>query len=209
MTKPALLQAITLGCIRQSKALFAPVSFVLQAGGALLVEGPNGAGKSSLLRLLASVATPATGTILWHGHTIQQTPIEYSEQLHYLGHTNGIRLGLTVAENIQLAGELSEQPVTNIDLTLSLLNLASYKHTQAQFLSAGQRRRVALARVFLIPRTLWILDEPLTSLDMKTQKILLGKIASHLKEGGACILTSHQSVAFEDLHLQTLALQAC
>lgn len=202
------LEATDLGCIRQGKILFPPVSFSLCAGNLLLVEGANGAGKSSLLRLIAAAATPAHGTLNWNGNSLENSHSEYVEQLHYIGHANGIRLGLTVAENLQLAGNLAQHPITEIEATLGLLQLNEQQHKQTQFLSAGQKRRTALARLFLIPRSLWILDEPLTSLDIATQKILLNKIEEHLAGGGMCVMTSHQPVEL-DHHVQHLRLISC
>src|SRR3990167_292127 len=164
MTTIFHLEAKQLGCIRQRKFLFPAVSFSLHPGEVLLVEGANGTGKSSLLRLIAGATTPAAGMMYWNGDTVHTGLSEYTEALHYIGHTNGIRLGLTVAENLLLAGELSQQTVTNLEATLALLQLTDLQHTQTQFLSAGQKRRVALARLFYIKRKLWILDEPFTAL---------------------------------------------
>lgn len=205
MTTIINLEARQLGCIRQGRQLFPPVSFTLNAGEMLLVEGENGAGKSSLLRLIASAATPAAGNIFWNNHP---TNHEYTEQLHYVGHANGIRLGLTVAENLALTAELSGHTIIDMQSVLSLLQLASHQKTQTQFLSAGQKRRTALAKLFLIPRKLWILDEPFTSLDIATQKILLTKITEHLASGGMCVMTSHQPVELS-IPVHTLRLTSC
>lgn len=202
------LEATDLGCIRQGKILFPPVSFALCAGNLLLVEGANGAGKSSLLRLIAAAATPAHGTLNWNGNSLEDSHSEYVEHIHYIGHANGIRLGLTVAENLLLAGNLAQHPITEIEATLRLLQLNEQQHKQTQYLSAGQKRRTALARLFLIPRSLWILDEPLTSLDIATQKILLNKIEEHLDGGGMCVMTSHQPVELAH-HVQHLRLVSC
>lgn len=205
MTTIKTLEARQLGCIRQGRWLFPPVSFVLNAGEILLVEGENGAGKSSLLRLIAGAATPAAGNIFWNNHP---TNNEYTEQLHYVGHANGIRLGLTVAENLALTAELFSHTIHDMQSILSLLQLSSQQNTQTQFLSAGQKRRTALARLFLIPRKLWILDEPLTSLDAATQKIILSNITEHLANGGMCVMTSHQPIDI-GMPTQTLRLISC
>ncbi|HTM64219.1 MAG TPA: cytochrome c biogenesis heme-transporting ATPase CcmA [Gammaproteobacteria bacterium] len=201
-------EAQQLGCIRQGRWLFSEVSFSLKAGELLLVEGANGAGKSSLLRLLAGIASPASGNILFQQQSIQDCLQDYKEELHYIGHTNGIRLGLTVTENLTLAAELSQQHISNMSDALSMLQLDQQKNTQTQYLSAGQKRRTALARLFLIPRKLWILDEPLTSLDAATQKILLTKIESHLTNGGMCVMTSHQPVNL-NAEIKHLRLTSC
>jgi heme exporter protein A len=196
----SLLTATQLVCYRQQRSLFAPISFSLRAGETLLVEGSNGAGKSSLLRLIAGIATPAGGELQWQGQSLKA-------DLHYIGHSHGIRLGLTVTENIRLAGELAEQRITEIDPTLTQLLLSAEKNTPVQYLSAGQKRRVALAKLFLIPKIVWILDEPLTSLDITTQHLLLEKIKQHQQSGGICIMTSHQLVTLPNM--QRLEVQAC
>lgn len=208
MNTISILEASQLGCIRQGKWIFPDVSFVVRAGEVLFVEGTNGAGKSSLLRLLAGVATPAAGKIFWNQQDIHDHFSEYAEQLHYIGHTNGIRLGLTIAENLQLAVKLAQQPINKIDDVLTLLQLDQHQHTQTQFLSAGQKRRAALAKLFLIPRPLWILDEPFTALDAATQHILTTKIEEHAANGGMCVMTSHQAVTFRHPILQ-LRLMSC
>lgn len=208
MTTITHLEAKQLGCIRQGRWLFPPVSFAFKAGELLLVEGENGAGKSSLLRLIANIATPAAGNVYWNHHSTQENSSEYAEQLHYIGHANGIRPGLTIAENLALAAELSQQPAADPSSVLSLLQLYSHQDKQTQFLSAGQKRRTALARLLLIPRKLWILDEPLTSLDAATQKIFLAKVTEHLKNGGLCVITSHQPVTLA-VPVQTLRLTSC
>jgi heme exporter protein A len=196
----SLLTATQLVCYRQQRSLFAPISFSLRAGEALLVEGGNGAGKSSLLRLIAGIATPAGGELQWQGQSLKA-------DLHYIGHSHGIRLGLTVTENILLAGELAEQRITEIDPILTRLLLSAEKNTPVQYLSAGQKRRVALAKLFLIPKILWVLDEPLTSLDITTQHLLLEKINQHQQLGGMCIMTSHQPVTLSNM--QRLEVQPC
>lgn len=185
----ALLQVEHLDCFRQQKQIFKPVSFALTAGEVLLIEGANGAGKSSLLRILAGVATPANGQLHWHGAGV------YTDHIHYIGHQHGIRLGLTVAENCSMFSQLFDLPLLRLTETLQLLALDSFTHTQTQFLSAGQVRKTALAKLFLFPKPLWILDEPLTSLDIGMQEILLAKITDHVSAGGMCILTSHQPIS--------------
>jgi len=202
------LEAKDLGCIRQDKTIFAGVSFQLTAGQALIIEGENGAGKSSLLRLLAGLATPAAGKIVINGKNKAATLTNYVEHMHYLGHNNGIRLGLTVEENLKLACELAQTPPTQIPSVLAALQLSKHEHIQTQYLSAGQKRRVALARLLLMPRTLWILDEPLTALDTATQELCLDTIDTHLQNGGMCIMTSHQPIAISQPS-QYLRMAAC
>lgn len=202
--KATMLQAHALACYRQDQSLFHPVSFTLTAGSGLWVKGPNGIGKSSLLRLIAGISTSETGELYWNDHLVERDRAAYTEQLHYLGHADGLRTGLTVMENIQLAAVLAQQPLQNLDATLSQLQLHAIRYKQIQHLSAGQKRRAALARFFLIPRALWILDEPLTALDAHTQAVVFANIHTHLQQGGLCILTSHHDLPlpiFEQLEL--------
>src|SRR3990167_11522219 len=205
------LSVKNLFCLRQKKLLFSHLSFELTAGQALLVEGPNGSGKSSLLRIAAGLASPSNGDIFWCEKSIHQNRLDYVEHLHYVGHTHGLKLGLTVIENLQLASHLnlSDASSFQFDSILSLLQLHPDKNTQAQFLSAGQKRRLALAKLFLLPKTLWILYEPQTALDKNTQTFFLSQLEKHLKQGGLCVVSSHHPDDFKDLATQKLSLIAC
>lgn len=203
------LQVKNLSCVRQQKILFADISFHLNSGTALLVEGPNGSGKSSLLKLLTGLSTPAAGDIYWKGKSLSLNHADYWENLHYVGHTNGVRLGLTVAENLQLMGHLTDKKLSDSDAALSHLQLAAHKNTQAKYLSAGQKRRLALAKLFLVKKTLWILDEPFTALDAATQEFLLMQLENHLLNGGICIISSHHPIIFKKIPAQTLRLEIC
>lgn len=199
-------QASQLCCIRQQQPLFTNISFELGNGDALLVEGANGSGKSSLLRLLSGLATPTSGDIFWREKLVQDVRLDFTENLHYVGHSNGIKLGLTVAENLELSRQLCASDNINIDAVLSLLQLSTHKHTQTRFLSAGQKRRVALAKLFLFKKTLWILDEPLTALDVSTQQLFLEKLKEHLDSGGIAIISSHHPIHLENV--KTLRLSS-
>lgn len=211
------LKANNLSCVRQQKELFSPISFQLADGEVLLVEGLNGSGKSSLLRLLTGLATPSAGDIFWHNQLIQDVREDYWNSLHYVGHTNGIKLGLTVNENLRLACHLScyEQFPSfstkrrDHESLLFTLQLSAYAHTQARFLSAGQKRRLALAKLFLIPKPLWILDEPLTALDTATQTLFLTYLETHLKSGGMAVISSHHPLHIKEAVTQTLRLASC
>lgn len=210
MDKEKRLRAVNLGCIRQKKYLFTQLSFELCAGQALLIEGPNGSGKSSLIRLATGLSTPSIGDIFWQDHSIYQLGMTYWENLHYVGHTNGIKLGLTVIENLQLAHQLSLMKTSvAYDAVLDLLQLAHYKNTQACYLSAGQKRRLALAKLFLFPKILWILDEPLTALDSHTQTVFLSHLEKHLEQGGISIISSHHPITLKNISVQSMRLASC
>lgn len=203
------LHVNNLGCIRQQHPVFANISFTLNSGDALFIQGDNGCGKSSLLRLLTGLSTPAAGDISWADKDIQQYRADYYNDLHYVGHTNGIKLGLTVAENIELMRILAAENIADTDNVLTILQLSAHKNTQARYLSAGQKRRLALAKLFLFPKKLWVLDEPLTALDVKTQEIFLDALELHLEKGGISVISTHHSITFKYRSAQTLRLGVC
>jgi heme exporter protein A len=203
------LHVTNLHCIRQQQPIFTSLSFQLQSHEILLIEGPNGSGKSSLLRLLTGISTSCDGDIFWCGNNIREIRDEYTKQVHYIGHTNGIKQGLTVVENLQLAQHLSQSTSSALLDILASLQLTAYKNALIKNLSAGQKRRVALARLFLISRKIWLLDEPLTALDSATQAFFLSQLESHLQHGGMAIMSSHHPVSFKNVNVKQLRLESC
>lgn len=160
-----------LTCIRQQRILFSNISFEVNPGEGLIIAGSNGAGKSSLLRLLTGIAT----------------------QYHYIAHAQGLKLKLSIKENLILQRlYLSEKYSPNTNTILSDLNLASLLNTPISQLSAGQRQKISLMKLFLYPRKIWLLDEPLTSLDAITQAYFFEKLKAHLNQHGMVIMSSHQ-----------------
>jgi len=204
------LTATRLACSYFGKIIFEHISFELMKGEILLVQGDNGSGKSSLLRILAGLSTPAFGNIFWQAESIHMHSWKYHEHLHYMSHQNGIKLGLSVVENIQLSKHLSLSPYAlAVDEVLQILQLSIQRHTLAAYLSAGQKRRLALSKLFLFPKTLWILDEPLTALDMDFQAIFLDALETHLQHGGMAILSSHHLLHFKKAKAKILRLASC
>lgn len=193
-----------LSCVRNEKKLFQPISFALKKGTGIWIKGVNGAGKSSLLRLLAGISSSKMGEINWQ--TSNETIFA---DIHYIGHSDGLRKGLSIIENLKLCAALLQQEIAGLPETMRLLQLEQCMHTPIQCLSAGQKRRAALARLFVFPRGVWILDEPLTALDIKTQQVVYKKIAAHLAAGGLCVLTSHQPLPDTLQPLQQLELEPC
>lgn len=179
---------------RQYETLFSDISCRLHAGESLQVYGENGSGKSTLLRILAGYLEPEMGTIFWNNQCIYQKRDDYQQQLQYIGHQNGIKLQLTIDENIKLMATLTESKINSqqIKNILQKFNLENLIHRKAQTLSAGQLRRVALTRLFLKPAQLWVLDEPTTSLDKQGQELFFNLLQQHLRQGGMAILTTHQ-----------------
>ena len=171
--------------------LWGGVSFSLEAGGALQIVGGNGAGKTTLLRTLCGLAAPDKGAVLWRKKNIRQAAEDYHAELIYIGHKDGIKDDLTPLENLQVAAALrNSPPLASPQKALAALEVR--EDGLCRRLSAGQRRRLALARLLLNRAALWLLDEPLTCLDEGGRRILGDITAKHLADGGMVALTSHQ-----------------
>ncbi len=185
-----------LACWRGERLIFTGLSFALEAGGALVVRGPNASGKSSLLRLLCGLLRPAAGWINWGGAPISDDPDAHHARLHYVGHLDGVNAPLTVAENVRfwagLRGGRGEPSAA-----LGRLGLVGLAPVPARYLSAGQRRRLALARLVATPAALWLLDEPTVTLDDEATGVLEALIAEHREGGGVVVLATHGSLALE------------
>jgi heme exporter protein A len=190
----AALEASELTVRRMGRAIFRNVSVALSPGGLLQVIGPNGAGKSSLLRVLCSLLQPAEGRLTWRGRPVRTGDAEYLANLAYIGHTNGIDADLSAAENLHFAARMAGLQTDGKALRMALgrLGLDAVADTPVRALSQGQRRRVSLARLALAPRELWLLDEPLTSLDGNACDRFRALLDAHLSAGGMAIIATHQ-----------------
>lgn len=201
------LQATQLSSVREQKSLFHDLHFTIEPGEVLLIEGPNGSGKSSLLQILAGLSSNYEGYLSWNGQRTNDPMTEYGHDLHYLSHQNGLKLGLTVIENLTLALHLAQKSInTNCDEILAKLSLLENKHSFVKQLSAGQKRRVALARLFLIPKRVWILDEPFTAIDVSCQQLFLDHLDLHLNQAGIAILSSHHPLTFKNHTVKKVSL---
>ncbi len=183
------LEAKQLSLSRGNRPLFRNLNISLMAGELVFIEGPNGAGKSSLLKLLAGLFIPDKGHISWENR--RQTTL--SEDIAYLGHKDGLRKALTPIENIDYQLSLANVVVASNKIAeiLDTLALGSMQHLQCSKLSAGQKRKVALAALFLKNKPLWILDEPFTALDAVSTALCQGLLAQHLAQGGMVVMASH------------------
>ena len=184
-----------LRCVRGDITLFDDVGFVLKPGQSLRVHGSNGAGKTSLLRLLCGLSTPEKGEIKWQGESIWGNA-DFRRELIFLGHAPAIKPDLSAVDNLMFAAAMQGQPLT-VSLAkqaLQTVGLRSREHLASRHLSAGQKRRVLLARLIAWPAQLWILDEPLAALDVKAVEELECIMTRHLEAGGMLILTSHQDL---------------
>lgn len=201
------LDARSLECIRGDKVLFSDLSLSAVAGQVLIIKGENGSGKTSLLRLLCGLSLPEQGEITWNGIPIDKAAGEYRRALCYIGHRHGIKSELTVAENLAMAcglGQCRQPP--DVDDSLARIGLPGMGQRLAGTLSAGQHRRVALARLLLTDARLWILDEPLTALDDKGRSLIEELLQQHSSDGGLVIMTSHQPVNIVNTPVTTVEL---
>jgi heme exporter protein A len=191
-----MLTASGLSCTRGERRLFTGLDLAVGPGEWLHVQGENGAGKTSLLRILASLSPPAEGEVRWRDQPIRTLAEDYRRDLLFLGHHGAVKEDLTPFENLRLAAQLDG---TALDDRTALQALARFglrgrEDLSVRFLSAGQKRRVLLARLAVRNALLWILDEPFTALDVKAVEMLSALIEDHLAGGGLVILTSHQSM---------------
>ena len=203
----ALFSVNDLTASRAGKRLFQGVSFAMEPGAALVLVGPTGSGKSSLLRLLAGFGRPTSGVIAWDGVDIRDDLEEYRGRLQILGHADAVKPALRVAELLKfwvaLAGAAVDED--RIVDALAVVGLDRLRETPCRFLSAGQRRRLALARLVSYDRPLWLLDEPSVGLDADSIVKLAGVIARHRERGGMVILSTHQDLGLDSA--RTLSLE--
>lgn len=200
------LQAIELECIRGDRLLFRDLSFTLQAGEAGLVEGPNGSGKTTLLRTMCGLMRAESGDIHWSGRSIDADRLAFQDQLHYLGHITGIKEELSARENLRAHTALRGGSHTALDVALARVGLEPLAEVAARSFSAGQRRRLALARMLCTPAALWILDEPFTALDRAGVALVQELIEEHCNGGGIALLSSHQAVRLRCAGVTTVNL---
>jgi len=201
-----LLAAAGLGFSRNDEPVFGPLDFHVDAGEALLVRGDNGAGKTTLLRVLAGLLRPGCGQLQLDGRPA--TAAERARYVAYLGHLPGLKADLDTLENLHflcgLHGRRARQMPGN---ALAVVGLAGHENTLVRQLSAGQKRRLALARLWLSPAPLWLLDEPYANLDLEGITLVNRMISAHLRSGGAALVTTHGAYAAPPVRTRELQLQ--
>ncbi len=193
----ARLEARALTCSRGPATLFRDLSFDISAGEWLAVRGPNGSGKTTLLRCVAGLTRVDRGEVLWDGEATRASPARFRTSLLYAGHLPGIKDDLSAEENLQCALQLRgvSAPSQALRAALGDVGLEKRRRLPARRLSAGQRRRIGLARLMLDPADCWALDEPLTALDDEGQRLFGELLERHLARGGLALLATHHDLA--------------
>lgn len=190
----ALLQTIDLSCERDDRLLINSLNLDIEAGAIYQLEGPNGSGKTTLLRVLCGLSSSYTGEILWCGEGMARARADYLSQLLFVGHSAGVKAALTPRENLHWYAALNQCDTNTIEQALSQVGLRGFEDSPCFNLSAGQQRRVSLARLFLQQAKLWILDEPFTAIDKHGVAELEGWIEQHALQGGSVLLTTHHEL---------------
>lgn len=205
VSTPPLLRVHALRFDRNEEPIFGPLDFAVDAGEALLVSGGNGSGKTTLLRVLAGLLSLSEGEVWLYGEHCRRQAL--ARQAAFLGHLLGHKVDLTALENLRFATGLGGQRTgSTLDSALASVGLDGYQDTPAGKLSAGQKKRLALARLLLIPARLWLLDEPYANLDLEGINLVNRLIQKQTREGGAVLVTSHGAYAEPPVRTKRLTL---
>ena len=186
-------------CVRGGREVFSGLDFALASGEALAVTGPNGSGKTSLLRLIAGLLTMAEGSIALEGG---EAELNLSEQAHYLGHRDALKPALSVLENLTFWRDFLGGAAFDAAESLAAVGLDPAGHLPAAYLSAGQRRRLSIARLLAVRRPIWLLDEPTSALDAAGQSLFAGLMEEHLVRGGLVVAATHAPLGVQAKELR-------
>ncbi|SEK54895.1 heme exporter protein A [Colwellia chukchiensis] len=205
-TDTCLLSAVNLTCIREERMLFEQLNISISAGDIVQIEGPNGSGKTSLLRILAGLSQPYEGAVYFQTENISQQRENFHENLLYLGHLPGVKGEMTALENLEFNLNLHGINNKNAERTLAEVSLLGFEDALASHLSAGQHRRIALARLWQSRAKIWILDEPFTAIDKLGVEKLEQLFLQHADNGGCVILTTHQDLTIPPERMKKVTL---
>ncbi len=196
-----------LECARQNNILFKGLSLTMEDGALLQINGANGSGKSSLLQICAGLIQITTGEVLWNNININQQRYEFQSNILYIGHANAIKATLTVEENMTIIHSLTgSKSKINYSAILKKIGMSGMNKIFAYNMSAGQKRRLGLTKLFMTKSKLWFLDEPFNALDKEGKKIIENLIISHCDNGGITIFTTHQRMEINGRPLQSINL---
>ncbi len=210
----ATFAAEALACVRGERLVFSDLNFQVSSGEALILRGPNGSGKSTLLRLVAGYLDASAGILTWNGQPVADDPDAHRRRLHYVGHLDAVKAPLTVAENLAFWAGQGHRDESGGDLedrlrqALERLGLGRLAEVPGRFLSAGQKRRLNLARLAASPARLWLLDEPTVSLDANGAGVLAEMVVEHLGAGGLAMIATHIDLGLIETRVLTLGATA-
>lgn len=205
-SSPPLLCVRDLAFSRDDLPVFGPLEFTVGAGEALLVQGDNGAGKTTLLRVLAGLLRADAGTM--EIESIPADQLRRANHMAYLGHLPGLKADLSALQNLRCLGGLHGQRIgQSVDAAMALVGLAGFEDAAVRTLSAGQKKRLGLARLWLSPAPLWLLDEPYANLDLEGIRLVNRMVEAHLAEGGAALITTHGAYAAPPVRTRLLELR--
>ncbi|CAH0534082.1 Cytochrome c biogenesis ATP-binding export protein CcmA [Vibrio stylophorae] len=205
-----MLDVDALSCQRGDLCLFEHLSFSVHPGELVQIEGANGAGKTTLLRILAGLSQADSGSVRWQGERTSDNRLLFHDALLFLGHQPGLKAQLSAYENLAFYSQCHghQADVDAIEQALADVGLLGFEHVPAGQLSAGQQRRVSLARLWLSDKPLWILDEPLTAIDKQGVKHLTARFVAHVAAGGSIVMTTHQDLVLPQGEIKRIRLGA-
>ena len=199
-----LFSGQNLTCLRGGRIVFEKLNFALDAGDALILVGPNGSGKSSLLRVMSGLLRSIAGAVLWCGESITDEPEAHNKRLHYVSHLDAVKPAFTAAENVAFWAGLRDGSA-DAPAALGAFGISHLAEIPGQLLSAGQKRRVNLARIIGTPAPLWLLDEPAAALDSNALQYLRNAVIRHCSEGGMVVVSTHVDLGLDGAETMSLA----